>query len=373
MPTTKIDLNLTHPPVVRVLVIDDSSTSREFLISILQRAEGIQVIGSGKTGDEAVRLTRRMKPDVLLMDLTMPFMDGLEATRHIMHEQPTPIVLITGNDLRADQKKTVHETGALALLTKPEMTDREACEQLIKTVRSMARVPVVRRWSGAFAREGTFELQAPPIRFDPPPAGHTTRSSGAFEDNELKRCRLIGIASSTGGPGALVRLLKPLPAAFPLPILIVQHVTQGFAGGFAEWLDTELKMPVRLAAHGEEIRRGVVLIAPDDYHLKVTPREQIELLKAPSYHGLRPSANYLFHSMAVGYGPQALGIILTGMGDDGAEGMEALHKAGGLTIAQDEASCVVYGMPKEAVQRQAVDAVLSLEEITATLQRLNKK
>ena len=178
---------------------------------------------------------------------------------------------------------------------------------------------------------------------------------------------MIGVAASTGGPAALAAVLGALPAAFPTPILVVQHVTRGFTAGLAEWLAGQTPLRVALAGHGDTPPPGTVLIAPDDYHLQVNARGVVELCKEPPYRGLRPSANYLFRALAHAYGPRAVGVMLTGMGDDGVEGLAALHQAGGLTLAQDEQSCVVYGMPREARARHAVDRVLPLDQIAAAL------
>jgi two-component system chemotaxis response regulator CheB len=183
---------------------------------------------------------------------------------------------------------------------------------------------------------------------------------------------VIGIASSTGGPATLSKILGRLPADFGVPILVVQHVTNGFVAGLAEWLDGVTPLRVSLASHGETPRAGSVLMAPDDYHTRVNAHGIVELYKGIPYKGLRPSANDLFHSLARAYGPQAAGVVLTGMGDDGAEGLLALHRAGGLTLAQDEQSCVVYGMPREAIARDAVDEVLPLDQIAPTLERVTQ-
>jgi two-component system chemotaxis response regulator CheB len=183
---------------------------------------------------------------------------------------------------------------------------------------------------------------------------------------------VIGIASSTGGPAALAAVLRSLPADFLVPIVGVQHITRGFAGGLADWLSGETALRVGIAGHGDVPEPGTFLLAPDDYHMQINAWGIIELNKEAPFKGLRPSANHLFRSLAQNYGPRAVGVILTGMGDDGAEGMEELHNAGGLTLAQNEQSCVVYGMPREAVIRNAVDLVLSPSEMASLIGQLQK-
>ncbi len=351
-----------HP--IRVVVVDDSTTARELLVALLQSAEGIQVVGGAANGEEAIRLVKRLQPDVVTMDVVMPKMDGLEATRQIMREAPTPIVIVTATLMRDDIDLAFEalQAGALTALRKPGLADPETCQQIVRAVRLMADVPVVRRW-GDRPRVVSKHRAAQP-------AERTGRALA--QKKSWQHVQLIGIASSTGGPGALATAFKSLPADFPLPILVVQHVTRGFTIGLADWLNGETALQVGLAGHGETPRGGTILLAPDDYHMRVNGRGVVELSKETPYKGLRPSANYLFHSMARCYGSRAMGIVMTGMGDDGAEGIEALHKAGGITIAQDEKSCVVYGMPREAVMRNAVDQVLSLDQIAAALENLAK-
>jgi two-component system chemotaxis response regulator CheB len=340
---------------IRVVVIDDSPTVRELLVAILQAAGGIQVVGSGATGEDAVRLTRRLRPDVVTMDIMMPKMDGLEATRAIMREVPTPIVIVTGSLMHADENLTFKalQAGALTVIATPGLADPETCDTVVRTVRLMSEVAVVHRWS---RREGK------------PPAVMPV----ADLLDSRRNLQIVGVASSTGGPAALAVILKQVPPDFPWPILVVQHVTSGFTAGLAEWLDGETALRVVVASHGDVPRAGAVWLAPDDYHMKISARGIIELSKESAYKGLRPSANYLFHSLARAYGPRALGIVLTGMGDDGAEGLAALHAAGGAVIAQDEQSCVVYGMPREAINRNIVDQVLPLDQIGPTLGHLKQ-
>jgi two-component system, chemotaxis family, protein-glutamate methylesterase/glutaminase len=238
----------------------------------------------------------------------------------------------------------------------------------------MADVKVVRRW-----KRTTQELGGNPPMSE---AAGPTRNGAAkpglgspfyLPEERKEGWAAVGLASSTGGPAALVSVLKTLPADYPLPLLAVQHITRGFTGAFAEWLNGELKLRVKLAEKGETPQPGMLLIAPDDMHMQISDRRTILLHNSPPYKGLRPSANYLFFSMARVYNHQAVGVILTGMGDDGADGLADLHHCGGLVLAQDEASSVVYGMPREAVARNAVDQILSPNQIGTALMRLAQK
>ncbi len=352
---------------VRAIVVDDSTTARELLVSLLQSSGQIQVVGTGSNGEDALRLAKRMHPDVLVIDIHMPRMNGLQATRQIMQEIPTPIVLVTGTLMRTDVDPSFEalRAGALTVVAKPGLADVAACEALVQKVLAMAEVPVVRRWGERGGR--TEQRESAPFA---PSVPQERRRAASFVPDLPPNLRLIGIASSTGGPGALATVLGRLPADFPLPILVVQHVTTGFAAGLAEWLDTQIPLEVRLADHGAHPKAGGVLIAPDEYHMQLNRKGVIELYKGPPYKGLRPSANYLFESLAQVYADRALGIILTGMGDDGVEGLLHLHEAGGLTLGQDEATCVVYGMPREAMLRNALDAVLSLEQIAQSMEEI---
>jgi len=274
-----------------------------------------------------------------------------------MRDFPTPIVVVTSDLMREDTDLTFEalKAGALAAVKKPGVDDTETCGEVVRTVQLMSSVKVVRRWS---SNQKTHR-QSP---IDP-----------AVILNERRTIKLIGIAASTGGPGILASILKPLPKDFPIPILIVQHVTNGFAAGLAQWLGQEVELPVRLAGHGDIPEPGTILMPPDDYHIQINRQGIIELSKAPPYKGLRPSANYLFYTMGRFLGPYTIGIVLTGMGDDGSDGLETMHQAGALTIAQNEQSCIVYGMPREAIVRNAVDRVLNPGQISVLLKQLSNK
>ncbi len=365
----------TRRDPIRIVIVDDSPTARELLVALFKDAEGIDVVGTAADGESGVRMTTQLRPDVVTMDVRMPRVDGLEATRRIMYEQPTPIVIVTNSTMRADIDLTFEalHAGALTVVRKPGLADPETCAKVIQAVRLMADVPVVHRWRREDPRSADGRLPGPgQDRLSSPPAEGTPSPSAMWRlDAEVaQRVQRIGIAASTGGPRALLTVLQSLPADFRVPILVVQHITDGFASGLAEWLNSMTALHVNIAGHGDVPRPGMVLVAPDDYHMQVSSSGVVELCREAPYKGLRPSANYLFHSLANAYGPRSMGIVLTGMGDDGAEGLEALHRAGGLTIAQDKQSSVIYGMPHEAVVRNAVDRMLAPDQIAQTLTQL---
>ncbi len=351
---------------IRVLVIDDSRTARELLVAMLESAQGLQVVGVGESGQDAVRLARRIRPDLIAMDIIMPEMDGLEATRAIMREAPTPIVLLTSTLMYSDVNLTFEamRLGALAVVNKPPLGDDAGWETVLQTMRLMAQVGVVRRWDAETIKTTAAENVAGMLRVAPPPP------STAMTDQigQRPRPQLIGIGSSTGGPATLATILGALADDFPLPIIIVQHITKGFGPGLAEWLNNQTELPVSLAGHGDPLQPGHVLLAPDDCHVRVNAWGVIELSKEPPYRGLRPSINYLFHSLATVYGLRAIGIQLTGMGDDGAEGLAALRRQGGWVIAQEEKSCVVASMPHEVIANKIAHEILTPPQIAQRLQ-----
>jgi two-component system chemotaxis response regulator CheB len=342
---------------IRVLVVDDSRVVRQILVSMLETVPGFQVVGEARDGEEAVRLTARLRPDVITMDIRMPRLDGLGAIRQIMSTTPTPIVVVAASVYEPDLNIafTAIEAGALTVVEKPRGITPEAYEaardQLVTTIRLMSDVQVVTlrpdRWRPA-------SVLVPPVDVE--------SAVGAPHKAEV-----IAIAASTGGPGVLREIFHALPGDLSIPIVTVQHITPGFAQGFARWLDGETALQVSLAEDGERIRPGHVLIAPDDTHLTVTHGGIARLDRSDPVKGQRPSATRLFDSVAKTYGAASVGVVLTGMGEDGADGLENLDLVGGHIIAQGEESCVVFGMPKAAIERGVVDRIMTPDEIASVL------
>jgi two-component system chemotaxis response regulator CheB len=339
---------------IRVVVAEDSVTTRELIVAVLTSDPDIAVVGQAANGTEAVALASRLRPDVITMDIRMPVMDGFEATRRIMSEAPTRIIVLSSS-VDAEELKITFEAlklGAVAVVEKPRASDAGAFQavrqQFLDTVKSMAEVRVVRHWP----------------KHPPAPRLRTVVRPPASP------IQVIAVAASTGGPGALAALLQALPPDLGAPILAVQHITPGFERGLAGWLGSLTSMRVRLATDGARLTGGEVLVGPSDYHMGVAANGTVSLDRRPPIQGHRPSATALFASVAAAFGPRAIGVVLTGMGEDGAAGLKALRDAGGRTIAQDEASCVVYGMPRAAVALGAVEYVEPLDHIAERILHL---
>jgi two-component system chemotaxis response regulator CheB len=337
--------------MVRVLVVDDSATVRELLVQILQSDPAFRVVGVARDGQEAVALANQLRPDVITMDIRMPRMDGFQATKRIMQQVPTPIVVVSASVASEDLKITFNaiRAGALTVVEKPSGPAGPGFEairdQLVTTVKLMSEVRVVRRWA-----TGTLRPHAVQPR-----------------DPGDVRTAVVAMAASTGGPGALYQVLRDLPADFPVPILVVQHITRGFGQGMVDWLKGATHLRVETAQQGTSLAPRRVLVAPDDQHLQVHPDGRVALRPRASEKELCPSADILFESVAESLGRRALGVIMTGMGRDGVQGLVRLKQAGGKVLAQDESSCVVFGMPREAIAAGLVDRVVPLEQIASTI------
>ena len=344
--------------MIDVLVVEDSPVVREFLVHILSADPDIRVAGTAHDGEEALEAVRRHRPDVITMDIHMPKMDGLEATRRIMETDPTPIIIVSGSNNSREVVTTFDamEAGALAVLRRPagighpehEATARE----LVQTVKLMSEVKVVRRW---------------PRTRHAVPAPRPAKMGLARESAQV---RVVVIGASTGGPPALHTILEGLPKDFPVPLLIVQHMAAGFVRGFVDWLTQSCRLPIHVATHGELMLPGHVYVAPDEFQMKVERGGKIALTRDPPENGLRPSVSCLFRSIAEVYGCDAVAGLLTGMGRDGAEELRLLKEKGAVTFAQDKDSSVVHGMPGEAIKLDAAMLVLPPEKIAAVLMNL---
>jgi two-component system chemotaxis response regulator CheB len=343
--------------VVNVLIVEDSAVFREYLRGLLSADPAVRVVGSVTNGVEALDFLRKNKPDVITMDVHMPKMDGLEATRRIMESSPVPIVIISASVTRDDVATSFQalQAGAVAVIGKPRgigHPDHPAMTQeLLQTVKSMSEVRVVRRWRAASARNGNA-----PAAIDVPAPATTLR--------------LVAIGASTGGPPVLCTILSQLPADFEPPIVIVQHISPGFVGGLAEWLDRTALLTVRVAVNGEKLLPRHVYLAPDGLQAGVDAGGRMALSDAAAENGLRPAVSYLFRSVAAVYGNSAAGVLLTGMGRDGAEDLNVLRQTGAVTIAQDQPSSVVHGMPGEAIRLGAATHVLPPDGIAALLRKI---
>ena len=336
--------------MIRVLVAEDSDPTRALMIKILRHDRSIEVVGEARDGLEAIEMTRRLRPDLVTMDIQMPKADGFTAIEQIMTSWPVPIVVVSSMNLLDEAKGAARalSCGALAVLPKPAgLAFNLYARELIATVKAMAQVKVVRR-----SLRPRPALTMPPL---------TARA---------ERPRLLAIAASTGGPAALSMLLPALSPDFPIPILVVQHITVGFIGGLVGWLAAMVPLPVKLAQHGETLCGGTIYFAPDEHHLGISVNLSAILSSAAPIRGFRPSANLLFESAAKAYGPAAIAVILTGMGNDGLDGLRAVKRCGGCVIAQNQETSVVFGMPGAAIGAGVADAVLALDAIATGLNRM---
>jgi len=305
---------------IRVLIVEDSLTVRKRMVEVLSQDPGLEVVGEAENGKQGIELCQSLHPDVVTLDMMLPVMSGLAATEYIMAYCPTPILIVSASTNRGELFKTYEAlaAGALDVLDKP-LGD---------------------------------ELDDPHL-----------------SSTETDRPRVVALGVSTGGPAALVEILRALPPNFPLPILVVMHLSRLFAPAFAEWLDGQSPMRVAYATDGEPLPvrcEGRVIIAPPDHHL-VVQGSRLRLTEGPERHSCRPSVDVLFDSLAEQVGPSCSACLLTGMGKDGAEGLLAIREAGGRTIAQDEETSVVFGMPREAIRLGAAERVLALPMIAPAL------
>lgn len=340
--------------VIRVLVVDDSLTMRKLLAGTLQSDPEFEVVGEAADGEQAVEMCRRLRPDVVTMDMVMPRMDGLAATEQIMAHCPTPILVVSSSYLRGETFQTYEAlaAGAVDVFEKREFeAGQNWGTRLLSTLRIVSKVRVITHPRGRLGNMGRKREDTAPIG----PAARRTPS------------RLLALGGSTGGPGAVVEILRTLPPKLPVPILLVLHVSHPFGENLASWLDSQSSYRVRYARDGERLSEATgVLMAPPGLHLLLR-QGRLQLTEDPERHSCRPSVDVLFESLAREVGAKTCACLLTGMGVDGAAGLLSLRTAGAQTIAQDEQTSVVYGMPREAARLGAAQRILPLSGIASAL------
>lgn len=342
---------------IRVLIVEDSHTIRQLLEHIIQGDPRLEIAGSVPSAEEALRVLEEVCPDVISMDIRLPGMNGFEATERIMTERPTPVVVVSASVERVETELGMNalRAGALTVLEKPRGLNAESyhllAERLCTQLAIMSEVKVVRRHASAGSASRVPRQPTPNCRGD---------------------CRALGIVTSTGGPSALVQLLGRLGPGFPLPILLVQHITGSFLEAFASWLGSASPFAVEVVRDRCTLKPGKIFLAAEDHHL-IAGRGWVAVDRGNPVCGQRPSGTVLFESMASALGGQGIGVLLTGMGEDGAEGLLRLRRSGGYTIAEDQSTAVVYGMPGMAVRLGGVSASLPLTEIAGRILELSAR
>ena len=342
---------------VRVLVVDDSAVTREILTALLNTDPGIRVVGQASNGAEAVEMTATLRPDLVMMDLMMPGMDGMEATRRIMARHPTPVLFLSsffdrdGEYSRAD----AIAAGALDVVEKPALMPdwrwQNSAVKLIEKVKALSKIPVIAHIHGA------RKLLA--------------RDEAQFEKFTGPAADVVVIGASSGGPKVIEAVLSNLPATFALGLVVVQHMTDGFTTSMLRWLQERCPLQVKIAEEGDAIVPRRVLFSPETLHLVAGLGGRVHLSDAGPVNGHRPSVDVAFNSVAKVYGSRCAGVLLTGMGCDGAAGLLAIRQAGGVTIAQDEESSPIFGMPRAAIEMKAAQQVLPPAGIIRSLNALH--
>ena len=349
--------NQTTKNPIRVLLVDDSLITLVILKRMLAATPEIVVVGTATNGKEALDVIPALQPDVICTDLHMPVMDGLELTRAVMKKFPRPI-LVLSISVQKEQTANIFqllEAGAIDVMAKPIGTEgmnfRLNAQELVSKIKILAGVVIIRK--PGIAQDAIMPSHSiSPLQF------------------EAAAPHIIGIGASTGGPQAFQEILMSLPASFPVPLLCVQHISEDFMQGMVDWLSEKCPLKIVTAETGDLPQPGTAYFPRSGTHLAVNSRGTLACTEEPAYNGHRPSINITFKSVAQHYGNKAAGILLTGMGRDGVEGMLAIAQAGGATIAQDEESSIVFGMPKEAIKANAARYVLPLSKIAPALVKL---
>jgi two-component system, chemotaxis family, protein-glutamate methylesterase/glutaminase len=352
---------------IRVLIVDDSAFMRKVLETILVTDENVQVVGHAKDGREAVRLSESLKPDVITMDINMPVMDGLQATAEIMTTNPRPIVVVS-SESRQGAASTLRalELGAIEFVAKPssgiDLDMHSVREDLLRKVRLAAKVRVVR--SARIAAE----IKNADIKPIAPPLGPASRSTTASLPDQ--RFPVVVLAASTGGPATVMRLAPGFTRDFPAAVILVQHMPAAFTTQYATQLSEFTGVRVKEAENNETLTPGTFYICPGGQHLRVMPTGRMQLDGSSGrINGYLPNIDITMESVAAFAGPLSIGVILTGMGNDGAAGASAIKSAGGMVLAQDEATSVIFGMPAEVIKAGVVSQVLGIDDIYPAIEK----
>lgn len=370
---------MTHHSKIRVMIVDDSAFMCRVLESIFRADPQMEVIGTARDGREAVSMAESLRPDVITMDINMPHMDGLQATEVIMSTNPRPIVMVS-SESRDGAEPTLKalQLGAIDFVTKPssaiDLDMNTVREELARKVKVAAKVRVVRTATRSTLSKDAAQAEAAAASAGAAKTVAPTRAA-AFTASATSLQRTNGhfpvvlLAASTGGPQTLMNFVPAFPANFPGAVLLVQHMPGAFTSQFAAQLGQTSKLRVKEAEQGELIRPGSLYVCPGSHHMRISPTGRVTLDDGPRVEGYKPCANLAMETMATYAGPMAIGVVLTGMGTDGAKGAQAIKTAGGHVIAQDEASSVIFGMPAEAIKTGAVDQVLPIDQIYAAIEK----
>ena len=353
----------------RVLVVDDSTFMRKVLETIFNADEQLQVVGQAKDGREAVALAESLKPDVITMDINMPHMDGLQATAQIMTTNPKPIVIVS-SESREGASSTLKalELGAIEFVAKPsgaiDLDMNSVKEELLRKVRMAAKVRVVRTASRLATTLQSGNGQ--PVTHAKPAAPRVSVPSSGSD----QRFPIVVLAASTGGPATVMRLAPGFTKDFPAAVILVQHMPAAFTTQYAAQLEEFTEISVKEAASNDVLQPGMLYICPGGQHLRVSPTARIQLDSTTGrLNGYLPNIDVTLESVAAFAGPMAIAAILTGMGNDGAIGSKAIKSAGGIVLAQDEATSVIFGMPAEAIKTGAVEQVLPIDDIYSAIEK----
>ena len=363
---------------MRVLIVDDSTFMRKVLQSIIATDPQLEIVGEARDGREAIAMNESLRPDVISMDIMMPHVDGLQATEQIMATNPRPIVIVS-SEAKEGAEATLRalELGAIDFVPKPssgiDLDMNSIRDEICRKLKMASRVRVVRNARNHGAEQARGVLANSPYAKSGAAAGGPAPSNGNGSHSAPAaangRHPIVVIASSTGGPQTLMQLVPAIPRDFLGSIILVQHMPGTFTAQFSKQLAEVAAIAVKEAMHGEELKPGTMYVCPGSHHLRISGAGKIELQEGERINGYRPCADLTMESAAAFAGPMCIGVVLTGMGGDGAKGVQAVKAGGGHVIAQDESTSVIFGMPAEAIKTGAVDQVLPIDGISAALEK----